>query len=308
MLTQDSSTVLVRPPGNRQYHTDFSFKEIAKELWEYAALCENAYIHTWGKTAGKTSSLRSGKDSEPEMARYKVKGATNYRHPLTVDGWKPWTHFPSPDLKDLATKLGLYVEVLENGGRVAVVFRGTEFWSLKDWWSNFRWINITRLVPWHEDQYTVTADEVGKEFVKELKLRYPDTCEVVATGHSLGGGLAQHFAYSLPLTQLKSGKRVKVSKVYAFDPSPVTGWTTAGTVKQDNANGLKIDRAFEHGEALAYIRLMTSYLYPPSAKDPSIREIRFNLVPTWNPVRNHSMRLLAVALMDSVAQADDATF
>ena len=117
------------------------------------------------------------------------------------------------------------------------------------------------------------------------------------SGHLLGGGLAQHFAYSLPSKQTGNQRPIQVSKVYTFDPSPVTGWFTAGPRKFDNVKGLHIDRAFEHGEVLAYLRLLISYMYPPSALSPSVREIRFNVVETINPLKNHSMQLLAVALM-----------
>jgi len=47
---------------------------------------------------------------------------------------------------------------------------------------------------------------------------------------------------------------------------------------------------------LGYLRLGTSLAWPPSERDPAIREIRFNFDPSVNFVENHSMRLLADGL------------
>jgi hypothetical protein len=92
--------------------------------------------------------------------------------------------------------------------------------------------------------------------------------------------------------------------VYAFDPSPVTGWSSVDReLRTTNANGLAIDRVFEHGEILAYVRLLLSYVNPPSAAHPGIREIRYNFVTSPNFVRSHSMRLLACGLIDASGQA-----
>ena len=141
-----------------------------------------------------------------------------------------------------------------------------------------------------------TRIENGRDHYKNVR--------IITTGHSLGGGLAQHLAYSLPAVQSSDGTLIpRVSNVYAFDPSPVTGWYS---VKSDlrtlNAKGLKIDRIFEHGEILSYARLILSYFNPPSANDPAIREIRYNFVQSLNPFSSHSMRLIACALIDGSRQ------
>ncbi len=74
-------------------------------------------------------------------------------------------------------------------------------------------------------------------------------------------------------------------------------------LRSANVRGLEIDRVFEHGEILAYIRLLLSYVNPPSADNPGVREIRFNFVQSLNPVRSHSMRFLACALIDASGAA-----
>ena len=172
-----------------------------------------------------------------------------------------------------------------------------------NWISNLRWFRFANLIPFVKDQYTVIAETVGKEFVDTVLNNGLEKCQIFSAGHSLGGGLAQHFAYSLPIKHTRNQEPISVDKVYAFDPSPVTGWFTAGLVKYENVKGLQIDRVFEHGEVLAYLRLLISYVYPPPALNPSVREIRFNVEETINPFKNHSMRLLAVALMQELSES-----
>jgi hypothetical protein len=233
------------------------------------------------------------------------------RERLELQGWERWQDFPDPALKEEADKVDLQLEVWEKQSSppiIAVVFRGTEAERQGDWWANFRW--FLRFIPWFRDQYIVVSEEVGAAVLDNLQRRlerndakYRDA-QIVSTGHSLGGGLAQHLAYSFPDRKMPDGKLMtRVSKVYGFDPSPVTGWYSVPVeLRQLNARGLQIDRVFEHGEILSYIRLILRYLNPPQAKDPSIREIRYNFVRSINPFSSHSMRLIACELIRANGQ------
>ena len=70
-------------------------------------------------------------------------------------------------------------------------------------------------------------------------------------------------------------------------------------IREKNAIGLNTDRVFEHGEILAYIRLVISYVMPPSAINPAITEIRYNFNESFNPFSSHSMRDLACDLTEA---------
>ena len=142
---------------------------------------------------------------------------------LEQAGWTRWSDFPDATLENQMMKSHLRAEVWENIEQSAVVaaFGGTVFTSGKDWKSNLRWF-----FPRHADEYTEIVNRFGPDFVKSFALRRQNPnmahlarAKIYSTGHSLGGGLAQQFAYSLPLhTDVP-----RVSEVYAFDPSPVTG-------------------------------------------------------------------------------------
>lgn len=160
---------------------------------------------------------------------------------------------------------------------VVIAFRGTDRNDLGDWQANFRWFH--RLKP-NFDQY----DQV-REHIRQIVARVENHgcggpgVMVATAGHSLGGGLAQQAAYA----------DARIRYVYAFDPSPVTGFfDVAEMLRQHNTIGQGIDRAYEGGEILQIPRHIIEGHFMPPACDPRVRHVRFNLL-TGSAVAQHSM-------------------
>lgn len=300
--SQSSNHVLVRQPGNRLYDPPQEVKTEAQRLVSLAVLSANVYYTDWGTEKSKTKhpSKQSGWNGSDAA----IIACETADQPIPLPGWKRWDHFPSQPLRLLADKYGLYFEVWENTTAdqpiIAFVFRGTEFESWLDWQANLRW--LVKWIPGWKDQYWVVRNDVRIAFRKALDEWRSESggsaakFSIVTAGHSLGGGLAQQLAYSL-LEESDPPEKQKVSEAFAFDSSPVTGWYSVPEADRErNANGLLIHRAFEHGEILAYVRLLLSYVYPPPSRDPAVTEIRFNFNKSWNPFSEHGIRGLACHL------------
>lgn len=312
---QDRHEVLVRDPALGHYGEPLDAGTHAKGQWVYAAMSDVVY-----EEARLRSYQDQGKSLPVDPAALQVQACGGQVPPEVPPEWQVWRNFPSETLSARMRRKGLFLVVMERTTvprEIVVVFEGTNFTEMPDWGANLRW--FLRFVPGFEDQYTLTARDVSKEFSARIRsspqhyrvsetepvLRGPqgEPIKIVATGHSLGGGLAQHFAYTFhQATPGSTGPRV--SEVFAFDPSPVTGWFSAeDPPRTHNASGLVIHRIFEHGEVLAYVRLLTSRL-AVSAKDPAIWEYRYNFDPRANIVRNHSMRSLACGLARAAASSN----
>lgn len=179
---------------------------------------------------------------------------------------------------------------MDNGCReVAIAFRGTDRHDLGDWQANFRWLH--RLEP-RFDQYDQVRENIGRIVARiEAGGCSAPGVRFVAVGHSLGGGLAEQVGYAHP----------KIRYVFAFDPSPVTGFFDISALLRAQYNrGHGIDRAYESGEILSLPRQILESIYPPSACDPRVRIVRFNLL-TGSPLAQHSMEDLTENLRLSAA-------
>ncbi len=218
-------------------------------------------------------------------------------------GWRRWPDFGGSRLQEQINKVHLRAEVWshDESKQVVVAFAGTVFTNKKDWEANLRWF-----LPKHQDEYTVIVKTFGQAFIDAFvdsanKAGWrPSEVRLFSTGHSLGGGLAQEFAYSLPIDE----RVPRVKKVYAFDPSPVTGYySVKKLLRERNSNNLSTDRIYERGEILAIVRSITNYIFPPSAENPTIRQIRYSLFPTHNPIAGHSIAELACKLSQQLNES-----
>ena len=172
----------------------------------------------------------------------------------------------------------------------SIVFRGTDFPQLGDWVSNAHW--FTRPIKWFVwDQYDQTR-ALLPSLISYLHGKYgKENVEITATGHSLGGGLAQQAAYASR----------EINKVIAFDSSPVTGFHGVPKFQRNcNREGVTIYRVYEHGEILAYLRLVmkAAYRFNPNPNlNPKIIEVRVNL-SSGNVIEQHRMWSLACELYE----------
>jgi hypothetical protein len=291
-LGQTPFEVVIRVPGDRFLSAPLPVAPYAQRHWEFAWMSLAAYA---GTPAGAKRRQRDALMDAKDPARTAPDGTPlAYRDPvlaLEEAGWSRWPPCEPLSMWQQIENAHLRVEVWENHARgaLAVAFGGTVFDDWKDWLSNLRWF-----IPWHDDEYTQVVRTFGPAFVDEYQRRFSGSSrpELLSTGHSLGGGLAQQFAYALPPDP--AGIVPRVSAVYAFDPSPVTGYlSVASELRDANSRELSIDRIYERGEILALARSLMSLIAKPRAQQPAIGGTRYSLFYGWNPIADHSMVQLA---------------
>ena len=280
---QQSDQVAIREPGRRRLGLPQPITLTGPEDLAFALLSQAAY-----QRKPDATSLDKDKSLDADTILQQL-------------GWTMWPDLGDSELQRRIDKVHLRVEVWsqDREKKVAVAFGGTVFTNTKDWKANLRWF-----IPHHQDEYTFVVKTFGKAFIaaylkhaQQLGWQSSDHIHLFATGHSLGGGLAQEFAYSLPLDQ----RVPRIDKVYAFDPSPVTGfYSVKKYVREHNAQNLATHRIYERGEILAYVRSITNYLFPPSAASPTIRQLRYFLLPTHNPIAGHSIAEFAAQLYEQL--------
>jgi hypothetical protein len=288
-LGQKASEVVVRETGQRFLSAPKPIAPFASEHREFAWLSVAAYQETAAGQKQKTEMIAV---ATPEVRAV----SPDPLPPLSAAGWQRWPSFPGVALLNQIHASHLRVQVWErqHPPAVAVTFGGTVFDNDADWRANLRWF-----IPGKRDEYTDVVQKFAPAFDLELKRLAQNmdparlaTMELYSTGHSLGGGLAQQFAYSLPFDSIK-----RVKQVYSFDPSPVTGFfSVARALRNENKRGLRIDRIYERGEILALLRSLTSLLYKPSRINAAIRGVRYKLFRAWNPIAAHSIIELAMKL------------
>jgi hypothetical protein len=294
---QTASDVTIREPGERFLGAPRPAEAEAKTDREFAWLAEAAYGRT---PAGRHARARHAERVAAATLETPCPGA---EAALARSGWQRWPGFPDDGVLKRIERYHLRIEVWQRRDppAVAVAFGGTVIDNGNDWKANLRWF-----LPGHRDEYSETVQEFAPAFVAEFKRRagsgdpqwaFLKGAALYATGHSLGGGLAQQFAYALPLDDGVP----RVSRVYAFDPSPVTGFFSVDPkTREPNSKSLSIDRVYERGEALAAVRSLTSLFVAPSASEPTIRGVRYALFYPADPISGHSMTELACRL-DSAA-------
>jgi hypothetical protein len=176
---------------------------------------------------------------------------------------------------------------------VVIAFRGTDNDNADDWvYGNLYW-----LTHWFTDtnQYE-RAEARTRQIIDYFRTgagRPADDSQVrfYSTGHSLGGGLAQHVLYALP---------EDIEQAYAFDPSPVTAHTdtdvrgrvvSACSCLPELGSEARIYRFYESYEVLTHLRFVHKLFFAPNRH---IQEVRFGYNESSNAIKRHSMMKLAL--------------
>ena len=285
-LDQGPDQVIQRTEGEDNYAERQKAGPVAARVLPYAMLAEQSYDPTVYATHRIASRAAACAADDPKNCDAR---ADDERAARWLDEWRYVWSCNGPDECGVLTpgqservSDGLGVQIWARKGvrcpEAVIAFRGTVGGDKGDWESNFHW--ILRAFPIY-DQYDQVRDHVG-DFIGHIerdKCYQEGATEVIAVGHSLGGGLAQLAAYS----------DHRIRRVYAFDPSMVTGFYSVDPPNRDrNVQGLGIERIYEFGEVLAYGRLIMLHYIPLSPCNPRVVSVRFRVFQ-GAPIALHSL-------------------
>jgi hypothetical protein len=285
-LDQQPDQVIQRTEGQDNYSQRQKAGPVAARVLPYALLAEQSYddeVYVKHRIAPRARACAADNPDDCETRSDAARAAR------WLQEWRYVWSCEGPDAcgvrmtgQSPAVSDGLGVQIWASKGAICteaiVAFRGTVGGDKGDWESNFHW--ILRALPIY-DQYDQVRDHIS-DFIGHIE---HDSCyrkgetEIIAIGHSLGGGLAQLAAYS----------DQRVRRVYAFDPSMVTGFYSVDPPNRDrNVQGLGIERVYEFGEVLAYGRLIMLHYIPLSPCNPRVVSVRFRVFQ-GAPIALHSL-------------------
>lgn len=255
----------------------------SRKLLPYAMMSTLAYADEpceQKRRAETNEEFDDGELAPPERA--------DFESALSTMGWNeikdgPWGYECEDDS-------GLFFRVWQNEEKrqVVVAFRGTS--QARDWsQANLYW--FTRFFA-KDNQYSRTR-KVMELVLKHFESPATGPMQFYTTGHSLGGGLAQHALYANP---------DKVIQAYAFAPSSVTGFKqqspemelAACECRDQYLEGeTRIFRIYDSYEILSVGRIFHKTFFPPTRH---IQEVRF---PNKH---SHSMKELALYFKDNATK------
>ena len=242
----------------------------AARILPYALLAEQAYdveVYVTHRVAPRASVCADnpndcdGRADDERAARW----LQEWRYVWSCDG-PDQCRVRTTGQSEPVGGLGVQIWARKGAGcpEVVIAFRGTVGGNAGDWESNFHW--IFRALPIY-DQYDQVRDHIG-DFISHIER---DKCyrerqtEIVAVGHSVGGGLAQDAAYSDP----------RIRHVYVFATSATTGYYSINPPNRDrNVQGLLVERTYEEENLSFWLRQLSL----PSPCNPRVVDIQFNLI------------------------------
>ena len=245
-LDQGPDQVIQRTEGEDNFAVKQKAGPIAARVLPYALLAEQSYdprVYATHRFAPRATTCVADdpKDCDARADdRRAARWLSEWRYVWSCDGPEE-CRVRTPGRSEPVGGLGVQVWA-RKGARcpeAVIAFRGTVGGNKGDWESNFHW--ILRDFPIY-DQYDQVRDHIG-DFIGHIErdpCYRPGLTQIIAVGHSLGGGLAQLAAYS--------DRRIR--RVYAFDPSMVTGFYSVDPPHRDrNVQGQRIERVYELGES-----------------------------------------------------------
>jgi hypothetical protein len=182
---------------------------------------------------------------------------------------------------------------------VSIAFRGSTP-AAADWISNAA--PVTGYVA--DDYYRQlrrNIDAIIKKITTLDCYRIAKT-QIVSVGHSLGAGLAQFSALG------NNPARPRITKVFAFDPSPVTGASYVdAAVRARNANA-EIDIIYQNKEALEQLRSVSqrarALLRMAEPARPCVRTVVYDVFLPAGSVALHNMPALAREMVGMTYDGD----
>jgi pimeloyl-ACP methyl ester carboxylesterase len=171
---------------------------------------------------------------------------------------------------------------------VAIAFRGTS--GSGDWiYGNLWWFTRFFLKDNQLTRAEAHATSIFEHFDQLAQENGEPAPRYVTTGHSLGGGLAEHVLYAFP---------EHVEQAIAFDPSSVTGFV--GVPKENRIKACSCNpqtspearfiRVYQTYEVLTDLRIFHKIAFKP---ERHVQELRFPFDAPENPIGRHSMLNLA---------------
>jgi pimeloyl-ACP methyl ester carboxylesterase len=292
-LDQSPDQVIQRTEGEDNFALRQKAGPTAARVLPYALLSEQSYdprVYAAHQVAPRATTCLAGdpKDCDGTKDRRAARWLSEWRYLWSCDGPEECKVRTAGRSEPVG---GLGVQVWARKGlrcsEAVIAFRGTMGGNKGDWDSNFHW--ILRDLPIY-DQYDQVRDHIG-DFIGHIErdpCYRPGLTQITTVGHSLGGGLAQLAAYS----------DARIRRVYAFDPSMVTGFYSVDPPHRDrNVQGQKIERVYELGEILAYGRLIMLHSIPLSPCNPRVVSVRFHVFH-GAPIALHSLTDLDNGLLE----------
>ena len=293
-LYQDHDQVLSRTLGYDDFEQHVRAGPAAARILPYALLTEQSYNDATYDTEAAAPVTRGCIPDDPascaDAPRYARRAADILRRWTYVWGCGTREQCRVATAGSPAPVGGLGVQVWVNDPahctEAVIAFRGTDGGDEGDFVSNLHW--LTRALPVY-DQYDEVRDHI-RDFLSNItghRCYRAGRTHITAVGHSLGGGLAQLASYA----------DRRIERVYAFDPSMVTGYFSVDrAAREANVQGHRAERIFEHGEILAYIRLLMRQFIPRSGCNPRIVSVRFNVLK-GNGIFQHGLTPFINGLM-----------